>query len=191
MAWERLKPSLFTVKILYESLMMSFFKNYCYTWKLMFLVKLPLKRHLKVGNKDTRTTTSMSNFSFFHRSWSYTSRTMHYHGIIWKMNQPTAWIRFALNLTHARAITVNQFLNKYKYFPDRYVYLLYFLWKILSMSSKPNPISFCYNMNCVNMDRIPIICWLTLSWRWLLSYRNQSIDLLCKCDNGLRHERVK
>ena len=38
---------------------------------------------------------------------------------------------------------------------------------------------------------------LTLSWRRLLSYRNQSIDLLRKSmdwflyDNGLRHERVK
>ena len=37
---------------------------------------------------------------------------------------------------------------------------------------------------------------LTLSWRRPLSYRNQSIDLLCKLmdwflyDNGLRHERV-
>ena len=38
---------------------------------------------------------------------------------------------------------------------------------------------------------------LTLSWRRPLSYRKQSIDLLCKSmdwflyDNGLRHERVK
>ena len=38
--------------------------------------------------------------------------------------------------------------------------------------------------------------WLTLSWRRSLSYRNQSIDLLCKSmdwflyDNGPRHERV-
>ena len=38
---------------------------------------------------------------------------------------------------------------------------------------------------------------LSLSWSRPLSYRNQSIDLLCKsmhwflCDNGLRHERVK
>ena len=38
---------------------------------------------------------------------------------------------------------------------------------------------------------------LTFSWRRPLSYRNQSIDLLCKSmdcflyDNGLRHERVK
>ena len=38
---------------------------------------------------------------------------------------------------------------------------------------------------------------LTLSWRRPLSYRNQSIDFLCKSiewflyDNGLRHERVK
>ena len=38
---------------------------------------------------------------------------------------------------------------------------------------------------------------LTLSWRRPLSYRNQSIDLLCKSmgwflyDNGLRYERVK
>ena len=38
---------------------------------------------------------------------------------------------------------------------------------------------------------------LTLSWRRPLSYKNQSIDLLCKSvdwflyDNGLRHERVK
>ena len=38
--------------------------------------------------------------------------------------------------------------------------------------------------------------YLTLSWRRPLSYRNQSIDLLCKSmdwflyDNGLRHERV-
>ena len=38
---------------------------------------------------------------------------------------------------------------------------------------------------------------LTLSWRRPLSYRNRSIDLLCKSmdwclyDNRLRHERVK
>ena len=38
--------------------------------------------------------------------------------------------------------------------------------------------------------------FLTLSWRRSLSYRNQSIDLLCKSmdwflyDNGLRYERV-
>ena len=38
---------------------------------------------------------------------------------------------------------------------------------------------------------------LTLSWRRPLSYRNQSINLLCKSmdwflyDNGLRHEKVK
>ena len=42
-----------------------------------------------------------------------------------------------------------------------------------------------------------IINALTLSWRRLFSYRNQSIDLLCKSmdwflyDNGFRHERVK
>ena len=42
-----------------------------------------------------------------------------------------------------------------------------------------------------------LIVNLTLSWRRPLSYRNQSIDLLCKSmecflyDNGLRHERVK
>ena len=41
------------------------------------------------------------------------------------------------------------------------------------------------------------ITHLTLSWRRPLSYRNQSIDLLCKSmdwflyDNGLRHERVR
>ena len=38
---------------------------------------------------------------------------------------------------------------------------------------------------------------LTLSWRKMLSYRNQSIDLLCKSidwfldNNGVRHERIK
>ena len=42
-----------------------------------------------------------------------------------------------------------------------------------------------------------LIFILTLSWRRPLSYRNQSIDLVCKSmgwflyDNGLRHERVK
>ena len=42
----------------------------------------------------------------------------------------------------------------------------------------------------------PLVC-LTLSWWRPLSYRNQSIDLLCKSmdwflyDNGPRHERVK
>ena len=41
--------------------------------------------------------------------------------------------------------------------------------------------------------QIEITLHLTLSWRRPLSYRNQSIDLLCKWflyDNGLRHERV-
>ena len=42
-----------------------------------------------------------------------------------------------------------------------------------------------------------ILSNLTLSWRRPISYRNQSIDLLCKSmdwflyDTGLRHERVK
>ena len=41
------------------------------------------------------------------------------------------------------------------------------------------------------------LCLLTLSWRGPLSYRNQSIDFLCKSmdwflyDNSLRHERFK
>ena len=41
-----------------------------------------------------------------------------------------------------------------------------------------------------------LVLYSTLSWRKPLSYRNQSIDLLCKSmdwflyDNGLRHERV-
>ena len=48
--------------------------------------------------------------------------------------------------------------------------------------------------------QIPPSLWthpLTLSWRRPLSYRIQSIDLLCKSmdwflyDSGLRHERVK
>ena len=40
-------------------------------------------------------------------------------------------------------------------------------------------------------------CLLTFSWRRVLSYRNQSIDLLCKSmdwflyGNALRHERVE
>ena len=44
---------------------------------------------------------------------------------------------------------------------------------------------------------IRVLCLnLTFSWQRLLSYRNQSIDLLSKSmdwflyDNGLRHERV-
>ena len=62
--------------------------------------------------------------------------------------------------------------------------------------------SFCV---CKELSRTSIGNWnfwskllvLTLSWRGSLSYRNQSIDLLCKSmdwfldDNGLRHERVK
>ena len=41
------------------------------------------------------------------------------------------------------------------------------------------------------------LMWLTLLWRRPSSYRNQSVDLLCKSmnwflyDNGPRHERVK
>ena len=50
-----------------------------------------------------------------------------------------------------------------------------------------------------NRHYISTICFwfLILSWRRPLSYRNQSIDLLCKSmdwflyDNDLRHERVK
>ena len=47
----------------------------------------------------------------------------------------------------------------------------------------------------VNIHFLHFCC--TLSWRRPLSYRNQSIDLLCKSmnwflyDSGLRHERVK
>ena len=42
-----------------------------------------------------------------------------------------------------------------------------------------------------------LTCYLTLSWRRPLSYRNHSIDLQSKSmdwfvyDNGLRHEKVK
>ena len=62
--------------------------------------------------------------------------------------------------------------------------------------------SFCA---CKELSRTSVGNWkfwskllvLTLLWRRSLSYRNQSIDLLCKSmdwfldDNGLRHERVK
>ena len=45
-----------------------------------------------------------------------------------------------------------------------------------------------------NCDEVTVL--LTLSWKWSLLFRNQSIDLLCKSmdwflHNGLRHERVK
>ena len=46
------------------------------------------------------------------------------------------------------------------------------------------------------MPHLCIFLFLTLSWRRPLSYRNQSIDLLCKSmdwflyDNSPRHERV-
>ena len=53
----------------------------------------------------------------------------------------------------------------------------------------------------MNLLKISSKIWkkiiLTLSWRRLLSYRKQSIDLLCESmdwflyDNGLRRERVK
>ena len=51
----------------------------------------------------------------------------------------------------------------------------------------------------ISMRKTCLVKWnqLTLSWRRPLSYRNQSIDLLCKSmnwflyDNSLRHERVK
>ena len=54
-------------------------------------------------------------------------------------------------------------------------------------------VTFIYS----NSFNVTISCHaLTLSWRRPLSYRNQSIDLLCKSmdwflyHNGLRHERV-
>ena len=49
----------------------------------------------------------------------------------------------------------------------------------------------------ISITIIGDISLLTLSWQRPLSYRNQSIDLLCKSmdwslyDNGFRHERVK
>ena len=52
-----------------------------------------------------------------------------------------------------------------------------------------------YHFHCYSMSFPPL--YLTLSRRKPLSYRNQSIDLLCKSmdwflyDNGLRLERVK
>ena len=55
---------------------------------------------------------------------------------------------------------------------------------------------FTYS-NKMYVHMLVILYVLTLSWRRPLSYRNQSIDLLCKSmdwflyDNGLHHERVK
>ena len=54
-----------------------------------------------------------------------------------------------------------------------------------------------YPTDTVKIDT-NLVCniMLTLSWQWLLSYRNQSIDLQSKSmdwflyDNGLHHERV-
>ena len=55
----------------------------------------------------------------------------------------------------------------------------------------------CKDLSSISLIKIlGLNVTLTLSWRRLLSYRNQSIDLLCKSmdwflyDNGLRHERV-
>ena len=51
-------------------------------------------------------------------------------------------------------------------------------------------------MKDITLTKETELIFLTLSWRWSLSYRNQSIDLLRKSmdwflyDNGLRHEKV-
>ena len=55
----------------------------------------------------------------------------------------------------------------------------------------------CFTFTLSNNHTVNIKAPLTLSWRKSISYRNQSIDLLCKSmdwilyDNSLRHERVK
>ena len=56
---------------------------------------------------------------------------------------------------------------------------------------------FWYALRASNDFELCYVMKLPLSWRRLLSYRNQSIDLQSKSmdwflyDNGLRHERVK
>ena len=66
---------------------------------------------------------------------------------------------------------------------------LVIFWRI----GKDFPVPSIYQSN---FYCIICYCSLTLSWRRLLSYRNQSIDLLCKSmdwflyDNSLCHERV-
>ena len=58
-------------------------------------------------------------------------------------------------------------------------------------------ISFAENLVIVLLMLIVTEEYLTLSWRRTLSYRNQSIDLVCipmdwfLYDNDHRHERVK
>ena len=58
------------------------------------------------------------------------------------------------------------------------------LWKI-SKIDQTLPYFTVLNRN-LNLEYI-----LTLSWRRSLSYKKQSIDLFCKSDRNLRHERVK
>ena len=80
-------------------------------------------------------------------------------------------------------------------------------WKLFNFQDPPPPLSICVQASStpltleVKFQTNPplqmITSQLTLSWRRPLSYRNQSIDLLCKSvdwflyDNGPRHKRVK
>ena len=60
-----------------------------------------------------------------------------------------------------------------------------------------DPVAICSHHLLLNVKNDLLVDILTLSWRRLLSYRNQSIDLRSKSmdwflyDNGLRYERVK
>ena len=57
------------------------------------------------------------------------------------------------------------------------------IYKVLIMDFLvANPLSFCYSSILKMKSLSPCLSFLTLSWRRPLSYRNQSIDLLC---NGL------
>ena len=68
--------------------------------------------------------------------------------------------------------------------PSKNLYVNWFMWSIIYQRKQAGKLSYG-------------ILALTLSWRRLLSYRNQPIDLLCKSmdwflyDNDLRQERVE
>ena len=94
------------------------------------------------------------------------------------------------------------FLSKFRFYMEKLfkvTVLPYYQLQIYQFFLKTDTMElFFHGYKILSSVRghLQILFLLTLSWRRLLSYRNQSIDLLCKSmdwflyDNGLRHERV-
>ena len=126
------------------------------------------------------------------------------------------WINFQIIYTFTYQKTFlhtendwTEIQNNISSFQERFLSLEHIIWKVSQMKQN-DKMKWQNNIPTIKllMDHNTRIYWfyysklwyiagLTLSWRRLLWYRKQSIDLLCKSmdwflyDHGLRHDRVK